>query len=323
MEAAVTTSKALTVAPLRDVDVQADLRSMLDDWQSVIALRVRSGELSEASRRTYVIGAMKFFDWCSGFSTITDNTIREWMAEMREAGRRPATVNTWLSGLRSFFAWAVGARRLPYNPAEGIRGAKRSDSRKHKRDMLTSDEIRRVLAIPEDTPAGKRDRAMLYLMAYTAARTIEVHRANWEDIHTEADRLVLLVQGKGHEEADEVIVIAHPLAESALHDWLSVRGNKPGPLFTSLSPRSHGGRLALSSIRQIVKGYYKAAGVHGERKTTHSLRHTAITNALQHGATVQKARTMARHRSIDTTMIYVHETDRVSNPAEQFIDYGE
>lgn len=317
------TNNALTIAPLRDVEVQADLRNLIDDWHAALDLRVRTAELSAASRRTYSEGVQRFLDWCIGYSLITDDVIREWLADMRGAHFKPATVNTWLAGLRAFFSWAVGARRLPYNPAAGIKGAKRTDSRRHKREMLTSAEIRRVLAMPEDTPVGKRDRAMLYLMAYTGARTIEVHRADLGDLTTEADRLVLKVQGKGREEADEVIVVAHPQAQAALHDWLGVRGNKPGPLFTSRSPRSRDGRLSLSAIREIVKRYYKAAGVRGKRKSTHSLRHTAITNAIQNGAPVQKVRAMARHRSIDTTMIYVHETDRVSNPAEQFIDYGE
>lgn len=314
---------ALTLAPQRDVDVQSDLRALIADWQASLDLRVRTGELSAASLRTYQEGAQRFLDWCTGYSIITDEVIREWLADMRGAGFKPATANTWLAGLRAFFAWAVGARRLPYNPAAGIKSARRTDSRHHKREMLTRAEIRRVLALPEDSPGGKRDRALLYLMAYTAARTIEVHRANLEDLRTEADRLVLRVQGKGRQETDEVIVITNPAAEAALHDWLGVRGNRPGPLFTSLSPRSKDARLSLSAIREIVKSYYKAAGVRGANKTTHSLRHTAITNAIQNGAPVQKVRAMARHQSIDTTMIYVHETDRVTNPAEQFINYGE
>lgn len=318
-----TNQTALTIAPLRAIESHADLRDLLADWHAALDLRVRTAELSEASRRTYEEGAKRFMDWCSGYTTITDDVIREWLADMRGASFKPATVNTWLAGLRAFFAWAVGARRLPYNPAESIKGMKRTDSRKHKREMLTSAEIRRVLAMPDDSPIGKRDRAILYLMAYTAARTIEVHRANLEDLRTESDRLVLHVQGKGREETDEMIVITHPQAETALHDWLGVRGSKAGPLFTSLSQRTREGRLALSTLREIVKSYYKAAGVRGANKTTHSLRHTAITNAIQHGAPIQKARAMARHASIDTTMIYVHEIDRVTNPAEQFIDYGE
>ncbi len=76
-------------------------------------------------------------------------------------------------------------------------------------------------------------------------------------------------------------------------------------------------------MRQIVKHYYKLAGVRGERKTTHSLRHTAISSAVRHGAPVQKVRAMARHANIETTMIYYHEIDRIENPAEAFISYEE
>mgnify|MGYP001594548589 CR=1 FL=1 len=56
--------------------------------------------------------------------------------------------------------------------------------------------------------------------------------------------------------------------------------------------------------------------------TPHSLRHTAITKAVKRGAPVQKGQAMARHANISTTMIYYHETDRVENPAEEYIQYN-
>ncbi|MBI5032472.1 MAG: tyrosine-type recombinase/integrase [Chloroflexi bacterium] len=129
---------------------------------------------------------------------------------------------------------------------------------------------------------------------------------------------MLNVRGKGRAEKDEVLVIAHPDAESAMRDWFATRGDDAGALFVSFSNRSRGERLSLRSIRDTVKRYYKSAGVRGYRKTTHSLWHTAITNAVKHGAPVQKVQAMARHANIATTMIYYHETDRVENPAEQF-----
>jgi integrase/recombinase XerC/integrase/recombinase XerD len=76
-------------------------------------------------------------------------------------------------------------------------------------------------------------------------------------------------------------------------------------------------------LREIIKGYFSNAGVHGKNKSTHSLRHTAITNAIRHNAPAEKVRGMARHASLDTLMIYYHETDRIDDPAEKYIDYGE
>ena len=74
-------------------------------------------------------------------------------------------------------------------------------------------------------------------------------------------------------------------------------------------------------MREIVKGYFNKAGIVGN-KTTHSLRHTAITKALQNGVSITRvSKQLARHANIDTTMIYVHEADRMSDPVEEHISY--
>ena len=71
----------------------------------------------------------------------------------------------------------------------------------------------------------------------------------------------------------------------------------------------------------MVKSRYHQAGVVGNRKTTHSLRHSAITNAIRHGATPMQVQAMARHSSFDTTLGYFHAEARTANPAEDFIVY--
>lgn len=44
--------------------------------------------------------------------------------------------------------------------------------------------------------------------------------------------------------------------------------------------------------------------------------------AGRRGAPAHKVQAMARHASIDTTMIYYHEIDRLSDPAERYIVYN-
>ena len=311
-----------------EIAQNVDIMGLVDDWRAHLALLVDTGEISDNTRSAYQRGWDKFLSWVMNqdINQVGADDIRGWLRYLKqEKGYRPNTVNAWLAGVRSFFSWAVGSRRLLHNPTEGVRGAKRKGTSKtHKRSVLTNAEIRRVLAQPDrETDQGKRDFAIMTIMAYTAARTIEIHRADLADLETQNDHLVLFVQGKGDEETGDFIVISHPEAENAVYDWLSVRGNSPGPLFTSLSNRAKGGRLSLKSVRRMVKGYYKAAGVQDNgKKTTHSLRHTAITNAVLHGAPVHKVKSMARHASIETTMIYYHEVDRLEDPAEGYIDYN-
>lgn len=252
--------------------------------------------------------------------------IRQFKADLLDRGYSPQTVNLRLAAVRSFYRFAVNTDRLPYNPAAEVKGAKRHKSTRHKRDALTAEEVRAVLDTCEPTtPEGIRDRAILTLMAYCGLRTVEIHRANLGNLRTQGERLTLEVQGKGRDEADEVVVIPRD-QERHIRAWVSYRNGlrfrtPDAALFCSLSNRSRGDRLALRSIRAIVTARYEAAGVVGDNKTTHSLRHSAITNAIRNGASPMQVQAMARHSSFDTTLNYVHEVDRIDNPAEDLISY--
>lgn len=316
----------LAVIQPSELAPSGDVSTMLKDWHDSLDLLVRAGDLARNSALAYERGAGKFLAWCAaaGVESVTPDTLREWKAALLAEGRKPSTVNAWLAGVKKLFTWAVDARRLPYNPAQNVKGATRKGTnKKHARESLTDLEVRRVLAMPDRaTAAGKRDLAILALMVYTGVRSVEIHRADLENLKTEGGQLVLYVMGKGHLEADELVVIANPAAQNALYDWLAVRGQAAGPLFTSLSDRSKGGRLCLRSLRGLVKHYYNLAGVRGN-KTAHSLRHTAITKVITKSGSLQKAQSVARHKSVETTMIYFHELDRLTNPGESFIEYGE
>ncbi|HWR67216.1 MAG TPA: tyrosine-type recombinase/integrase [Bellilinea sp.] len=315
----------LTVIQPHEIKQSGDVSLMLGEWYEALDLRVQAGELAANSGEAYKRGVGKFISWCevAGIDSVSADVLRSWKAALLKSGKRPATVNAWMAGVKALFAWAVETKSLAYNPAGGVKGATRKgQTRKHAREALTDQEVLRVLAQPDTTTRqGKRDLAILAMMAYAGVRQVEINRADLGDLRTESGRLVLYVTGKGHDTADDIVVLANPKAENALHDWLAVRGNQGGPLFTSFSDRSSGQRLGLRAIRGIVKDYYQATGVHGN-KTTHSLRHTAISKAIMKGAPIQKVQSMARHKSIDTTMIYYHELDRLTNPAEDFIDYN-
>ncbi|MBK7141481.1 MAG: tyrosine-type recombinase/integrase [bacterium] len=91
------------------------------------------------------------------------------------------------------------------------------------------------------------------------------------------------------------------------------------PLFASVSYRNSRQRLSTRSIRRIVKVALRQCGLDSARLSAHSLRHTAVTLSLQGGASPQEAQAMARHSSIETTMIYAHNIDRIAHAPERRI----
>ena len=239
---------------------------------------------------------------------------REWLNKEH----KPTTVQNYIVAARLFFQWTAQEGLYP-NIAEHIKGAKLD--RNHKKDYLTSRQVKAVMGnIDRSTEPGLRDYAILALMITGGLRTIEVSRANIEDLRTAGDSPVLYLQGKGHVERTDYIKLA-PEVEEAIRAYLKTRGAVAGkdPLFTSLSNNSKGKRITERSVSGIVKEAFKGAGYNSEKLTAHSTRHTAVTLALLGGQKLEEVQQFARHANIATTQIYAHNLDRAKNQCEATI----
>ena len=294
-------------------------------WQEAVPAFLESLDVSSNTVRTYQEALKNFTRWVAAHdgaeaepSPETVRAYREWLKTERSAN----TVLTYWVALRRFFQYAALNDLIQKNPVEGLKGLRRP--RGHLRRDLTRGELRRVFeAIDTTTELGRRDYAMISLMARNGLRIIEVHRADVGDLDTRQHRQVLHIWGKGRDERDEFVVLARP-TQDALEAYLDARGaTVPSePLFTKKSDANYQGEARLSTrhIRRRITHYFEQAGVKSDRISVHSLRHSFVTLAIEGGATLMEAQAAARHRSIQTTMVYFHEHGRLDNPIEDRID---
>ena len=244
----------------------------------------------------------------------TAETVRQYRDYLQGNGKKPTTIKNYIIAVKRFFSWTEEAGLYP-NVAKHIKSGRLSKN--FKRDYLTGSQARQILnSIDRSTIKGKRDYAMLVMMLTMGLRTIEVSRADIDDIRTKGNATVLYVQGKGHDEKDDLIRMPQHV-ESAIRDYLSVRriNSQSEPLFPSLSNHNAKGRMTTRSIRRIVKTAFISAGYNSPRLTAHSTRHTAATLSLLNGASLQQTQELLRHRNIGTTEIYAHNIDATTNPA--------
>lgn len=303
----------------------AALSSYALDSDTLIERFLEEADIASSTKATYRRSLRLFFRWYEE-REVTGISRADILAFKNDqlARVKSNTAGTYLVSVRSFFKWAE-ASNLHNNVAAGVKGTK--PLRGHRRDALTVAQVSRVLAVLQgDTLKAKRDYAIFNLLVRTGARGIELHRASIADLRNKGGQTVLYVQGKGRQAKDDLLVIT-PSAEGPLRDYLSMRrasGVDPcrpeSPLFASLSNKTMGGPLSTRSLRQIVKGAMRKAGIDDDRISAHSLRHTAVTLALLGGASIQQAQALARHSDPATTMVYAHDVDRVSQPPERFVD---
>jgi len=244
--------------------------------------------------------------------------VREDIIAFREElkpNHKPTTVQNYITTVRLFFQWAAQERIYP-NVAEHIKGAKLDPA--HKKDYLTSKQVKTILSdIDRNSLQGLRDYAIIVLMITAGLRTIEVIRADIEDLRVAGDSTALFIQGKGRDEKTDYVKVAEP-AEDAIRAYLKARGeaDPKQPLFTSEANKNNGERLTTRSISRIIKETLIKAGFDSDRLTAHSLRHTAATLNLLNGGSLAETQQLLRHTSINTTMIYNHQLDRAKNNSE-------
>ena len=291
--------------------------------EEIIGKWMASLDLASSTKETYLSG-FKAFCWfvrstSLDFDELTRDDVKSFKEYLVDEKKlKPATVSGYLASVRSFYAYSED--NGIENIAHRVKGV--TDSRSFKKEPLTPDQARRLLAsVDRSTEKGMRDFAILNLMLRTGLRDIEIVRANCKDIQTKAGVDVLYVQGKGRASKDNFVVLT-PKALSPITTYLEKRGNvnELDPLFASVSSRNAGERLTVRSISRIAKSALRAIGIDDERYTAHSLRHTAITFSLLGGATERDAQQMARHANITTTMLYSHDIDRIKHAAEREID---
>lgn len=262
---------------------------------------------------TYTKSLRAFFSWMmeQGINHPTFEDVKAYRDSLLQQ-HKPSTVQAYIFIVRRFFEFTEAQGLYP-NVCGKLKGA--TLNREPKKDYLTSTQVKSVLSgIDDSSLQGMRDKAIVSLMVSCGLRDIEVSRANIEDMRTMGDNTVLFLQGKGRDERSEFVIIPSKV-EAAIRAYLKDRGNAGGsePLFASLSNNSKGKRMSTRSISGIVKASMVAAGYDSDRLTAHSLRHTAVTLALLNGATVQEAQQFARHKSVNTTMIYAHNLEAQRN----------
>lgn len=279
-------------------------------------------DTSYLTKQVYQKGLERFEHWIreNNITSPTREDILRYKEYLVTEGLAPLSVSCYLVALRRFFSYLEGIKAYP-DVAKGIKGMKRP--RGFLKDTLTKTQIHRLLSgIEGKEKTDLRDYAMINLMVRTGLRTIEVTRADIKDIGTESNETVLRVWGKGRSEKDDFVILTHE-SYDPLMDYLKTRKHSSDdePLFISHSNRSVNGRLTTRSIRRLVKWRMALVGLATSKLTAHSLRHTSATLALQNGADIVSVKDMLRHTNINTTMIYVHNLNRIEKGAEKFISF--
>ena len=261
---------------------------------------------------------------------------------------KPATANKILSALRQTLkqAWLLGqmtaeaySRAIELEPVTG-------ESLPAGRELSHGEILALVNACQADlnTNAGTRDAAIIGILYAAGLRRNEVVSLSVDQYDPETGKLVLT--GKRNKQRTAYITNG---AADALHDWLTIRGTQPGPLFVEVNK---GGKILVERQSMVVRPFRKIRGVEVPNKkagqtiyrggamtsqsiynmvakraqeagiknfSPHDVRRTFISHLLDAGADIATVSKMAGHANVQTTARYDRRPEEAKRKAAELL----
>ena len=246
------------------------------------------------TRSAYQSDLRCFASWCAQTGTEPLTVQRAhldlYARSLEAEGLAPSSVARRLSVLTGLFRYASDEGYISRNPAANVRRPRVSEDSPTL--GLDLGEARRFLGAAE--AAGLRDHALVCLLLLNGLRVSEVCSAQTEDVATERGHRVLRVKRKG---GGRDLVPLAPRTMAAVDGHLD--GRCEGPLLLA----NDAGPLNRFQAIRVVRRLCRAAQI-TKHITPHSLRHTAVTLALDAGVPLRDVQDMAGHADPRTTRRY-------------------
>ena len=202
--------------------------------------------------------------------------------------------------LRSFLGYLHQRGLIAADFAGAVLSVARRRSRRSPRS-LAPDQVESLLdSCDRSTEIGRRDHAILQLLARLGLRAGEVVRLTLDDLNW--DEGTVTVSGKGGRR--EALPLPREAGE-ALAEYL-LRGRPACAtrvVFLRVQAPRRGFRSS-AAICDVVRRGLARAGIDPPFKGSHLLRHSLACNMLRNGASLEDIGQILRHRHPDTTQIY-------------------
>ena len=268
------------------------------------------------TRKAYLHAVKRFSEWCAGrqldLVRITPADVGRYLDSLTVS---TPTRKLHLAALRRFFDELVMRHVVILNPALSVR-TERHQAVEGKTPEISIEHARRLLkSIDVSHDVGRRDRAIIGILIYTAARVGAVAKLRRMDFYKAGEQYCL----RFHEKNGKVreIPVRHDLSLAIL-EYLEHSGLQyalpASPLFRTTirkSRRLTQNLMTADDMGRMMKRRLSDAGL-STRLSPHSFRVTTITDLLEQGVPLADVQYLAGHADPRTTRLYDRRMQRVT-----------
>jgi len=267
------------------------------------------------TQRMYLTHQREFDAWLekNGYPHAPE-TACIYIAELDNAGLKTATIDAKIAAIRKKYQALQGGMvtdtlramknkraSAQVDGSDGVRG-NNTTSKAH----FGINELRQVCQREAKTLTEIRNRALITLGFWLAARRSELVALNVDDLRFNRDGLeVRIVRSKADQTGEGMWkpVVAVPEkqidAVTAVKAWIAAAGISKGPLFvgTTRHGKATGKRITDQVVALVVKAECERIGLDGDSFAGHSLRSGLVTTLREAGVEDKHTKTITGHKT--------------------------
>lgn len=230
-------------------------------------------------------------------SKISFTDLNSYILLTEKEGAATSSISRNVSTIKSFFLFLLRNRYIDNDPAQNLKAPK---ILKKAPRILTVDEIEVLLSLPDDSPKGLRDKAMLELLYATGLKVTELIELKLNQVNAPLQYM------RVHDKDRERVIPFGEFAKQALENYLEnarpvlvASTQDEGYLFLNYS----GQPMTRQGFWKIIKNYGEQAGF-DVGLTPHVFRHSFAAHMVENGADLKSLQELLGHSDISTTQVY-------------------
>jgi integrase/recombinase XerC len=234
---------------------------------------------------------------------IKSTFVRTWLAQLKEKGMMPKTINRKISTLKSFFKYLLKQAEIEVSPMATVVSQKVNKRLPTFVEEADTQTLFDYVSFP-DTFEGHTEKLILELLYNTGMRKSELLHLKESEVDSANNAIKIL--GKGNKE--RLVPVSKQVLESiASYCALKRKNTKANTIVQELLVNQKGEALYPKYIYNVVKKYLSLVTTIN-KKSPHVLRHTFATHLMNNGADLNAVKELLGHSSLAATQIYTHNT---------------
>jgi len=232
-----------------------------------------------------------------------NTVVVSYLLALKNNGKSAATVNRKLASVRAFYNYLITMQVISENPTNNIKSPK---IERKGLEYLTIEEIDQLLALPDTSIRGIRDRAILELLYATGIRVSELITANVEDLNL---RMGFITCAGEQSKKARIVPMGRP-ARAAVETYIYEARDKllkEKKEEQALFVNYFGQRITRQGLWKILKEYGNAVNP-GHKLTPNIIRNSFAVHMIQNGADLKSLQELLGHEDISATQIYLTVT---------------